>query len=184
MKGKDVKSNLIRETNEQMLVKPLYTSEDWQAPSEGGVEIPGQFPYKRGPYATMYTHRPWTIRQYAGFSTVEEIAYVPQSELSSIEEFNEDMVKELRSRARDVLLTQAIATEENLDSQLPADDLLLLEGMQPDLALALARRGVRTREDLAEQAVDDLLDIQGLTAEEAGQLIMKAREHWFAAGHG
>jgi len=56
--------------------------------------------------------------------------------------------------------------------------------MQPDLALALARRGVRTREDLAEQAVDDLLDIQGLTAEEAGQLIMKAREHWFAAGHG
>ena len=119
-----------------------------------------------------------------GFSTVEEIAYVPQSELSSIEEFNEDMVKELRSRARDVLLTQAIATEENLDSQLPADDLLLLEGMQPDLALALARRGVRTREDLAEQAVDDLLDIQGLTAEEAGQLIMKAREHWFAAGHG
>ncbi|MCX7052528.1 MAG: transcription termination factor NusA, partial [Proteobacteria bacterium] len=119
-----------------------------------------------------------------GFSTVEEIAYVPQSELSSIEEFNEDIVKELRSRARDVLLTQAIATEENLDSQLPADDLLLLEGMQPDLALALARRGVRTREDLAEQAVDDLLDIQGLTAEEAGQLIMKAREHWFAAGHG
>ena len=82
------------------------------------------------------------------------------------------------------MLTQAIATEENLDSQLPADDLLLLEGMQPDLALALARRGVRTREDLAEQAVDDLLDIQGLTAEEAGQLIMKAREHWFAAGHG
>jgi transcription termination factor NusA len=119
-----------------------------------------------------------------GFETVEEIAYVPQSELSSIEEFNEDIVKELRSRARDVLLTQAIATEENLDSQLPADDLLLLEGMQPDLALALARRGVRTREDLAEQAVDDLLDIQGLTAEEAGQLIMKAREHWFAAGHG
>jgi N utilization substance protein A len=63
-------------------------------------------------------------------------------------------------------------------------DPLVLEGMQPDLALALARRGVRTREDLAEQAVDDLLDIQGLTAEEAGQLIMKAREHWFAAGHG
>jgi N utilization substance protein A len=125
-----------------------------------------------------------TILVQEGFSTVEEIAYVPQSELSSIEEFNEDMVKELRSRARDVLLTQAIATEENLDSQLPADDLLLLEGMQPDLALALARRGVRTREDLAEQAVDDLLDIQGLTAEEAGQLIMKAREHWFAAGHG
>jgi N utilization substance protein A len=119
-----------------------------------------------------------------GFSTVEEVAYVPQSELNSIEEFDEDIVKELRSRARDVLLTQAIASEESLDSQLPADDLLLLEGMQPDLALALARRGVRTREDLAEQAVDDLLDIQGLSAEEAGKLIMKAREHWFAPGHG
>ena len=125
-----------------------------------------------------------TILVQEGFSTVEEVAYVPQAELTAIDEFSEDMVKELRSRARDVLLTQAIATEESLDSQLPADDLLLLEGMQPDLALALARRGVRTREDLAEQAVDDLLDIQGLTAEEAGKLIMKAREHWFAPGHG
>ena len=66
---------------------------------------------------------------------------------------------------------------------MPADDLLLLEGMSPDLALALARRGVRTREDLAEQAVDDLLDIEGLAAEEAGELIMKARAHWFEAGH-
>jgi N utilization substance protein A len=125
-----------------------------------------------------------TILVQEGFSTVEEVAYVPQAELISIEDFNEEIVKELRSRARDVLLTQAIASEESLDSQLPADDLLLLEGMQPDLALALASRGVRTREDLAEQAVDDLLDIQGLTAEEAGKLIMKAREHWFAPGHG
>ena len=125
-----------------------------------------------------------TILVQEGFSTVEEVAYVPQAELNAIEEFSEDMVKELRSRARDVLLTQAIATEESLESQLPADDLLLLEGMQPDLALALARRGVRTREDLADQAIDDLLDIQGLTAEEAGKLIMKAREHWFSPGHG
>jgi N utilization substance protein A len=125
-----------------------------------------------------------TILVQEGFSTVEEVAYVPQAELISIEDFNEEIVKELRSRARDVLLTQAIASEESLDSQLPADDLLLLEGMQPDLALALASRGVRTREDLAEQAVDDLLDIQGLTVEEAGKLIMKAREHWFAPGHG
>ena len=117
-----------------------------------------------------------------GFSTVEEIAYVPQSELSGIREFDEDMIKELRNRARDVLLTQAIASEESIDSQLPADDLLLLEGMQPDLALALARRGVRTRDDLADQAVDDLMDIQGLTPEEAGKLIMKAREPWFAEG--
>ena len=125
-----------------------------------------------------------TILVQEGFSTVEEVAYVPQAELIAIEDFSEDIVKELRSRARDVLLTQAIASEESLDSQLPADDLLLLEGMQPDLALALASRGVRTREDLAEQAVDDLLDIQGLTAEEAGKLIMKAREHWSAPGHG
>ena len=125
-----------------------------------------------------------TILVQEGFSTVEEIAYVPQGELTAIEEFNEDIVKELRRRARDVLLTQAIASEESIDSQIPSDDLLLLEGMQPDLALALARRGVRTREDLAEQAVDDLLDIQGLTADEAGKLIMKAREHWFAPGHG
>jgi len=123
-----------------------------------------------------------TILAAEGFSTVEEIAYVPQAELNAISEFDEDMVKELRNRARDFLLTQAIASEETVDQQLPADDLLLLEGMQPDLALALARRGVRTREDLADQAVDDLLDIQGLTAEEAGKLIMKAREHWFAEG--
>ena len=98
------------------------------------------------------------------------------------EEFDDEMVKELRNRARDVLLTQAIASEETLDAGMPADDLLLLEGMKPDLALALARRGVRTREDLADQAVDDLLDIEGLTSEEAGKLIMKAREIWFEAG--
>ncbi len=114
-----------------------------------------------------------------GFSTVEEVAYVPQAELMSIEEFDEAMVKELRNRARDVLLTQAIASEETLDSNMPAEDLLLLEGMKPDLALALARRGVRTREELAEQAVDDLSDIADLAPEEAGRLIMKAREIWF-----
>ncbi|HEX6636095.1 MAG TPA: transcription termination factor NusA [Steroidobacteraceae bacterium] len=123
-----------------------------------------------------------TILVQEGFSTVEEVAYLPQSELASIEEFDDEMVKELRNRARDVLLTQAIATEETLESGMPADDLLLLEGMKPDLALALARRGVRTREDLGDQAVDDLLDIEGLSAEEAGKLIMKAREIWFEAG--
>src|SRR6266403_1273322 len=95
---------------------------------------------------------------------------------------DEDVVKELRNRARDVLLTQAIASEETLDQSMPADDLLLLEGMSPDLALALARRGVRTREDLAEQSVDDLADIEGLAADEAGKLIMTARAPWFSAG--
>ena len=114
-----------------------------------------------------------------GFSTVEEVAYVPAGELAGIEEFDEDMIKELRNRARDVLLTQAIASEESLDNQMPAEDLLTMAGMSPDLALALARRGVRTREDLADQAVDDIGDIVGLTAEEAGKLIMTARAPLF-----
>jgi len=116
-----------------------------------------------------------------GFSTIEEVAYVPAGELAGIEEFDETIVKELRNRARDVLLTQAIASEESLDQSMPADDLLTLEGMSPDLALALARRGVRTRDDLADQAIDDIADIQGLSSEEAGSLIMKARAHLFEA---
>jgi transcription termination/antitermination protein NusA len=120
-----------------------------------------------------------TILAQEGFSTVEELAYVPVSELANIAEFDEEMVKELRNRARDVLLTQAIASEESLESQMPADDLLELTGMNPDLALALARKGVRTREHLAEQAIDDLTDIDGLDEQGAGALIMKAREHWF-----
>jgi N utilization substance protein A len=123
-----------------------------------------------------------TILAQEGFSTIEEIAYVPQAELAAIEEFDETIVKELRNRARDVLLTQAIASEETLDQSMPAEDLLLLEGMSPDLALALARRGVRTREDLAEQSVDELADIEGLAAEKAAQLIMTARAPWFEAG--
>jgi N utilization substance protein A len=123
-----------------------------------------------------------TILAQEGFSTIEEIAYVPQGELMNIAEFDADIVKELRNRARDVLLTQAIASEESLDQAMPSEDLLLLPGMSPDLALALARRGVRTREELAEQAVDDISDIDGLAADEAGKLIMKAREHWFEAG--
>jgi N utilization substance protein A len=120
-----------------------------------------------------------TILAQEGFSTIEELAYVPVSELASIAEFDEEMVKELRNRARDVLLTQAIASEESMESTMPADDLLALTGMNPDLALELARRGVRTREQLAEQAVDDLADIDGLDEQGAGALIMKAREHWF-----
>jgi transcription termination/antitermination protein NusA len=124
-----------------------------------------------------------TILAQEGFSTIEEIAYVPQAELAAIEEFDADIVKELRNRARDVLLTQAIASEETLDQSMPAEDLLLLEGMSPDLALTLARRGVRTREDLAEQSVDELADIEGLAAEKAAQLIMTARAPWFEAGN-
>ena len=122
-----------------------------------------------------------TILAQEGFSTIEELAYVPVSELASIAEFDEVMVKELRNRARDVLLTQAIASEESLESTMPSDDLLQLTGMNPDLALALSQKGVRTREQLAEQSVDDLSDIDGLDETAAGALIMKAREHWFQA---
>jgi N utilization substance protein A len=74
-------------------------------------------------------------------------------------------------------------SEESLDSSMPSDDLLTLEGMRPDLALALARRGVRTRDELADQAIDDISDIEGLSNDEAGTLIMKARAHWFEAQH-
>ena len=115
-----------------------------------------------------------------GFSTIEEVAYVPTSELIEIEEFDEDIVTELRSRARDVLLTQAIVQEEKIDEAEPADDLLELEGMDKGLAYLLASKGVVTREDLAELATDDLLEINEMDEEQAAALIMKAREHWFA----
>ncbi|NGX16419.1 transcription termination factor NusA [Wenzhouxiangella sp. XN24] len=114
-----------------------------------------------------------------GFSSVEEIAYVPTSELLAVEEFDEDIVEELRSRARDVLITQAIVKEEKLDQAEPAEDLLALDGMDRSLAFALAGRGIRTREDLADQSTDELEDIEGLDAERAGKLIMAARAHWF-----
>jgi N utilization substance protein A len=114
-----------------------------------------------------------------GFSTIEEIAYVPAAELLAVEEFDQQIVDELRSRARDVLLTQAIATEEDAEAAQPADDLLELDGMDEELAHRLAARGVVTREDLAEQAVDDITDIEGLNPERAAALIMTARKPWF-----
>jgi N utilization substance protein A len=114
-----------------------------------------------------------------GFSSVEEIAYVPNSELLSIEEFNETIVTELRNRARDVLLTQAIVSEERLDEVEPAADLLELDGMDKALAFRLAGHGVVTREDLAEQAVSDLEEVEDLDEERAAKLIMAARAHWF-----
>jgi transcription termination/antitermination protein NusA len=114
-----------------------------------------------------------------GFSSIEEIAYVPQSELAGIEEFDEQIVKELRDRARDVLIVQAIASEETIETAEPSEDLLEVEGMDEELALELARHGVRTREELAEQAVDDLAEIPNLDPERAGALILAARKHWF-----
>ncbi|HSX87315.1 MAG TPA: transcription termination factor NusA [Pseudomonas sp.] len=114
-----------------------------------------------------------------GFTSLEEIAYVPLEEMLSIDGFDEEIVDELRARAKDRLLTKAIATEEKLADAHPADDLLSLEGMDKGLAQELAVRGVVTREDLAEQSIDDLLDIDGIDQERAGKLIMAARAHWF-----
>ena len=114
-----------------------------------------------------------------GFSTVEEIAYVPVGELLAVEGFDEDIVEELRARARDALLTAELAAEENLEEHQPAEDLLSLEGMDEATAYVLASRGVRTREDLAELAVDEITDIEDMDAERAAALIMEARRHWF-----
>ena len=115
-----------------------------------------------------------------GFTTLEEVAYVPLEEMMSIDGFDEDLAQELRARAKDALLTQAIASEEVLESAEPAEDLLTMDGMEKHLAFILASRGVVTMEDLAEQAVEDLLDIEDMTKERAGELIMTARAPWFA----
>jgi transcription termination/antitermination protein NusA len=114
-----------------------------------------------------------------GFSSIEEVAYVPTSEILQIEEFDEEIVEELRARARDALLTKAIASEEEISSHEPAEDLLGMEGMDRELAFKLAAQGICTMEDLAEQAVDDLVEIAGLDPEKAGELIMTARAPWF-----
>jgi len=115
-----------------------------------------------------------------GFSNIEEVAYVPESELLEIEEFDEDMVKEIRRRARDALLTQLIAKEEDLDENRPDEDLLELEGMTERLAFRLAEKGIRSQEDLAELSIDELQAIDELDDEEAAALIMAARAPWFA----
>ena len=115
-----------------------------------------------------------------GFSNVEEVAYVPESELLDIEEFDENIVTELRQRARDSLLTQMIASEEQLEENRPAEDLLELKGMTETIAFRLAEQGIRTRDELAECAVDELEDVKDLEPEKAAELIMEARAHWFA----
>jgi N utilization substance protein A len=117
-----------------------------------------------------------------GFSSLEEVAYVPEQEMLDIEEFDEDIVNELRSRARDVLLTRAIANEEKLENAEPAQDLLEMEGMSEELAKVLASKGIATLDDLAEQSVDELTEIEDINEEQAAALIMKARESWFADG--
>jgi N utilization substance protein A len=113
-----------------------------------------------------------------GFGTLEEVAYVPVAEMLEIESFDEETVNELRSRARNALLTQAIATEERLEHDV--EDLLTLEGMDNQTARMLAEKGVITKENLADLAMDDLVEMTGIDAERAKQLIMTARAPWFA----
>ncbi|MBP0618492.1 transcription termination factor NusA [Cupriavidus consociatus] len=112
-----------------------------------------------------------------GFSTLEEVAYVPISEMMEIEAFDEDTVNELRNRARDALLTMELAREEKVEEV--SQDLRSLDGLNPELIGKLAEGDIHTRDDLAELAVDELVDMTGVTEEEAKALIMKAREHWF-----
>jgi N utilization substance protein A len=113
-----------------------------------------------------------------GFSTLEEIAYVPLSEMSEIEAFDEDTISELRKRARAALLKEAIAKEEKVEEA--SADLLAMEGMDDMTAHKLAAQGVSTMEDLADLAVDDLVELTGMDAERAKTLIMTARAPWFA----
>lgn len=113
-----------------------------------------------------------------GFASLEEVAYVPITEMLDIDSFDEDTVNELRNRARNALLTEAIAREEKVEHA--AEDLLSLDGMDTELAAKLADGAVRTRDELGELAVDELVDLTGIDEERAKSLIMKAREHWFA----
>jgi len=113
-----------------------------------------------------------------GFNTLEEVAYVPISEMQEIESFDEATVSELRSRARNALLTQAIASEEQVEHDI--EDLLKVEGMDNETARLLAAKGVGTQEALADFATDDLTELTGLDNERAKQLIMAARAPWFA----
>ncbi|GGY97374.1 MULTISPECIES: transcription termination factor NusA [Shewanella] len=115
-----------------------------------------------------------------GFATLEEVAYVPVSELLSIDGFDEDIVNTLRERAKAALSTRALASEEALDGAQPSEELLELEGMERHTAFSLASKGIVTLEDLAEQGVDDLIEIEQMTEEKAGELIMAARNIcWF-----
>jgi N utilization substance protein A len=120
-----------------------------------------------------------TVLVEEGFSSIDEVAYVPMAEMVAIEEFDEEIVGQLRDRAKDALLTRAIANEESLVEE-PSAELLEMEGMDEALAFSLARGGVVTMDDLAEQSVDELVELAGIDAERAAQLIMKAREPWFA----
>ncbi|MFT5721838.1 MAG: N utilization substance protein A [Motiliproteus sp.] len=115
-----------------------------------------------------------------GFTSLEEVAYVPIEEMLEIEGLDEEIVSELRTRAKDALLNIAIASEEKLEEAEPAEDLLNMDGMDRHLAFVLASKGIISMEDLAEQSIDDLIDIEGMVEAKAGELIMTARAPWFA----
>jgi len=114
-----------------------------------------------------------------GFTSLEEIAYVPIEEMLEIDSFDEEMVEELRRRAKDSLVNQALASEEQLEGKEPAEDLKTMEGMDHHLALVLASKGIITMEDLAEQSIDELMEVDGMDEDKAGKLIMTARAPWF-----
>jgi N utilization substance protein A len=114
-----------------------------------------------------------------GFTSLEEVAYVPLQEMLEIESFDEDTVHELRTRAKDALLTMEIAKEEQVGEV--SQDLRDLDGLAPELIAKLVAGGINTRDDLADLAVDELTEITGIDDERAKTLIMKAREHWFTA---
>jgi N utilization substance protein A len=114
-----------------------------------------------------------------GFTTLEEVAYVPIEEMIAIDGFDEDIVEELRTRAKNAITTMELASEEEIGNTEPAEDLLTMDGMDKRLAFQLAGMGIVTMEDLAEQAIDDLIDLEDMTEERAGELIMTARAPWF-----
>ncbi|MDD1622365.1 MAG: transcription termination factor NusA [Methylococcaceae bacterium] len=119
-----------------------------------------------------------------GLNNIEEIAYIPVEEMLEIEGFDEELVEALRSRAKDALLIKAIASEEKIETSEPSEELLAMEGMDDELAHEMAAKGIITLDDLAEQAIDDIIEFTGMNEERAGKLIMKARESWFAEDKG
>jgi N utilization substance protein A len=121
-----------------------------------------------------------TVLVEEGFTTLEEIRYVPVSELMDVDGLDEEILDQLRSRAKAALTTLALAKEETLDGAEPAEDLLGLEGLERELAFKFAAKGICTLEDLADQGTDDLTDIEGVDDAKAGELIMAARNIcWF-----
>ena len=123
-----------------------------------------------------------TLLAQEGFSTIDQVAYVPINELEKIDGFDEALVNELRERAQDQLLVEAITTEENLEKNGPSENLIQLESVTESIAYALARNGINDKDTLAEQSIDDLIDIDEIDETLAGEIILEARKEWFEKG--